>query len=77
MKDYWKSTPDIEVSTEKNILRYYREAQKLQVYMPYWIDGDGNPKQGKTVAINLKALSETSEAVQLLERVLTEIKSEI
>lgn len=72
MKDYWKGAPDIEVDTGKNVLRYYADARKLQVCMPYWTDNDGNQKQGKTVAINLDALADSAGAVQLLEKVIAD-----
>lgn len=73
MKDYWKNAPDSEVDTGKNILRYFKDAGRLQVCMPNWTDKDGEQKQGKTVTLNLEALRETPEAVQLLETVLADI----
>lgn len=74
MQDYWKNEPDQEIDTGKNVLRYYAEARRLQVCMPYWTDNDGNRKPGKTVSLNLDALAETPEAIQLLEKVLSNIK---
>ena len=69
MTGYWKNSLDVEADTGKNILRYYAEAQRLQVCMPYWTDDSGNQKQGKTVAINIAALLETQEAVQLIKSI--------
>lgn len=72
-KDYWKDAPDIEVDTEKNVLRYYKEAAKLQISMPKWKDEDGNEKNGKTVTINLDALKETDGGIELLQNVIASI----
>jgi len=73
MRDYWKSNPDIEADTGKNVLRYYREAGKLQVCMPNWTNDAGEEKQGKTVGVDLDALAECPEAVELLKKVLADI----
>ena len=74
MKNYWENPADYEIDTGKNILRYWKKAGRFQVCMPHWTDKDGNEKQGKTVTINIDALRETPEAVQLFEKVYTDIK---
>ena len=73
MKNYWENEPDIEVDTGRNVLRYYREAGKLQVSMPYWTNDAGEEKQGKTVTLNLAAMSGNAEAGRLLETVLADV----
>lgn len=75
MANYWEQETPLEVDTGKNILKYFQQARKLQISMPYWTDDDGNKRQGKTVTLNLSALSETQEAVHLLEKVIEDIMS--
>ena len=53
---YWKDETPIIINTGKNVLKYFKEAEKLQVCMPYWLNGEGEEKQGKTVALNIAAL---------------------
>ncbi len=56
MKYYWeKETPET-VASEKNVLRYYRQAGRLQVGRPSWTDKDGKEKHGKTVTLDIEAL---------------------
>jgi len=73
MKDYWKNKPDAEVDTGKNILRYWQEAARLQISMPYWTNESGNQKPGKTVTISLDALREADGGTALLEKIITDI----
>jgi len=73
MKNYWECTPDGEMNTGKNILRYYKEAAKLQIQMPKWTDADGNEKNGKCVTVNLDALRETAGAVEFLQKIFSDI----
>ena len=73
MNKYWENPPDVEIDTEKNVLRYYKQAGKLQISMPKWTDKDGTERQGKTVVLNLDSLRETAGAVGTLLDVLSEI----
>jgi len=45
------------VRTERNTLRFYPQARKLQVSLPDWFDSDGEIRPGKTVTIDIDALS--------------------
>lgn len=74
MKSYWENAPDAEVDTEKNVFRYWKNAAKLQVSMPFWTDNEGNQQMGKTVTINLDALRECIEAMALFEKIFADIK---
>ena len=61
MNKYWETETPIEVDTGKNILKYFPQAEKLQISMPYWTDSAGEKKQGKTVTFNLTALFESKD----------------
>jgi hypothetical protein len=47
----------IEIHTEKNILRYYHQAGKLQIALPDWEDAEGQWRRGKMVTLDLKAVA--------------------
>lgn len=68
--NYWETEEPLMVETEKNVLKLYREAGKLQVCQPFWQDKDGVERQGKTVTIDLEALYESDEAKELLLQAL-------
>lgn len=70
MNKYWESEPNAEIDTGKNILRYYKDAGRIQISTPKWTDKDGNEKNGKTLALNLDALRKTPGAVELLQNIL-------
>ena len=67
---YWEEETPIDVMTDKNELRWFKESGKLQVSLPKWKNKAGDEVPGKTVVLDLIALSESPEAVQLLRDVL-------
>lgn len=68
--DYWNNEQPVVIDTGSNVLRYYKEAEKLQVSLPSWIDREGELRQGKTVAIDVVALKGSAKAVDLLKEIL-------
>ncbi|MDR1874191.1 MAG: hypothetical protein LBQ90_04150 [Synergistaceae bacterium] len=73
---YWEDEQAQIVDTGKNVMRFFPKAEKLQVSMPYWTDKDGTQKPGKTITLDVKAIRETPEAVELLKQILAEKKSD-
>jgi hypothetical protein len=71
MNKYWDNQPDIEIDTGKNILRYYKNAGILQTIKKFK-KGD-TEGIASTVALNLDAIRETPEAVELLKMVISDI----
>ena len=69
--NYWEQEQPKVVDTGKNILRYFPQAGKLQVCQPNWTDGTGQEKQGKTVTLDIQALTEMPEAVDILKEILS------
>ena len=67
---YWEKEQPTVVNTGRNVLRHFKEAGKLQVCQPNWKDDKGEEKQGKTVTLELTALRETPEAVDLLKQII-------
>lgn len=67
--EYWNSETPTVIDTGANVFRYFAEAQKLQVCLPDWTDKEGKPHPGKTVAIDVTALKENKQAVELLQQI--------
>lgn len=73
--NFWESEKPISVDTGKNIIEYFPEAKSLSVSKPNWTDKKtGEVKRGKTVLLDLEAVSKNPDAVTLLTRVLTDLK---
>lgn len=69
---YWtEETPTI-ADTGANVFRYYKNAGKLQVSLPDWLNKEGDSCQGKTVAVDVEALQGSAKAVSLLTQLLGE-----
>jgi len=71
---FWESEKPIAASTERNVLEYFPEAKNLSISKPNWVDKDGNDRRGKTVFLDLSAVAKCPAALQLLERVLADLK---
>jgi len=67
--NYWEHETPKVVDTGKNVLRYFPEAGKLQISMPYWTNDAGEERPGKTVTLDLTAVQETPEAVELMRKI--------
>jgi len=66
---YWEDTQPLVVDTKRNILRYYEGACKLQVSMPNWTDDKEQERQGKTVTLDVTALRECPEAMEIIKQI--------
>lgn len=65
---YWLTEEPETASTERNVFRYYPEAERLQVSLPDYTAYNGETRRGKTVGIYIPAL--TQEAKELLKRAM-------
>ena len=78
MNKYWKAEIPKTISTGKNILQYYRESEKLSVARLPWTDKDGAERQGKTVALDISALTESgTDTLTAAREVFAEIVQSI
>jgi hypothetical protein len=57
-KGYWETETPREVTTTRNVLRWFPIAGKCQVSMPDWVDAEGEVKRGKTVTLDVRALGD-------------------
>jgi hypothetical protein len=71
---YWESETPITADTGKNVLRYFEQAGKLQISMPYWTGQDGEQKPGKTVTVDIGAVKASPEALEVFRRVFGALK---
>lgn len=67
---YFDDEKPVEFQTEKNVFRLYEKAGKLSCSRPKWVDKDGKEQWGKTVAVDLEALSEDEEAKAMFRKVV-------
>lgn len=73
-KPYWELEKPIEAVTTRNRVRWFAESGRLQVCQPDWTDAEGTVKQGKTVALNVRALAEAEpEEIQRAVAIFAEI----
>jgi hypothetical protein len=79
MSQYWNEEKPIVIGTGKNILRWFKNAEKLHVCLPDYQDDHGEKKQGKTVSLDIRALLESDDKEkidQLLSQILSELRGE-
>ena len=69
-KGYWSNETPQEVDTGKNILRYFAKSDKLQISMPNWINADGQETRGKTLTLDLAAVREKPDAMEIIRRIV-------
>ena len=72
MEKYWLEEQPKVIETEKNVIRYYEQAGKLQISLPDWQDGKGKLNRGKTTTLDLEAL-QLSDDVEKAADVFEEI----
>lgn len=65
---YWLTESPETVETERNVFRYYPDAERLQVSLPDYTAYSGETRRGKTVGIYIPAL--TQKAKELIRRAL-------
>lgn len=67
---YWEQEQPIIVDTGRNVLRFFKEAGKLQISHPNWTDDKGQERQGKTVTLDVGAVQETPEAAEIIQQII-------
>jgi len=76
---YWREEKPVVLKTEKNVLRWFQRAGKLQVALPYWLDNNGVRKPGKTVTLAVEALQlsgDRQRVVEVLKEILVDLDPE-
>lgn len=69
MSNYWENETPTIIKTDKNVLRFYKDAEKLQVSVPDW-DCDGVMRQGRTVTLDVKSLRQNADALHVLNEII-------
>ena len=71
---YWDAEEPETFDISTNVFRYYAKSGRLHVSKPNYLDKEtGLPRPGKTVTINLAALSEYPDVVEKLIEILRSI----
>jgi len=63
MAKYWETETPTTITTNRNVIQYYHDAEKLSVARLPWTDATGNERQGKTVTFDIDAVYESGEDV--------------
>ena len=63
--NYWENETPVKATTRRNEIEYYKAAGKLAISRPAWTDDSGNTRRGKTVTLDLAALREAPEAIEI------------
>jgi hypothetical protein len=67
MSRYWENeTPEV-IKTERNMIKYYPNAGKMQVAGVYKDAVTGEVKQGKTATLDIEDAAAYSEALDLIQ----------
>lgn len=74
VQKYWDAETPMVADTGKNVLRYFAKAGRLQISNAFWTDGNGKQQFGKTVTLNLAAVAENTEAINILRTMLADIE---
>lgn len=56
MANYWAKKPAAELASGKNVLRWYSEAEVLQVARPDWVNSAGETCPGRAVGLSIEAI---------------------
>lgn len=74
--NFWETEKPITADTGRNLLEYFPGARSLSVSKPNWVNKDGETKRGKTVTLDLNALSKSREGMELFTRVLLDLRGQ-
>ena len=67
MTKWWENETPATARTDKDVLRWYKAACKLQISRPDWEDEHGEVKHGMTVTADVGAPAGTNAAFILRE----------
>lgn len=72
MSKFWLEEAPIIAKSDKNVVRYYRNARMLNVSKPDWTTKDGKELPGKTITLNIGAFKEKDphELINILNDVI-------
>jgi superfamily I DNA and/or RNA helicase len=67
---YWENEKPVVVNTGKNILRFYKNAGKLQISKQDWNIGGVRIAMGEIVTLDITALKRTPEGLEIIKQIL-------
>lgn len=66
---FWETETPVTATTGKNEIEYFPQAGKLTISRPSWTDDKGEVRRGKTVVLDLEAVKDCPEAVQIVKTI--------
>jgi len=72
---YWEQEIPLKVTTDKVRICYYPTAGKLQISAGWKDRGTGKVRYGKTAVLDAASLTDSPEALTLLETFLNQVRS--
>lgn len=72
MSKFWLDEEPIIARSNKNVVRYYKNANMLNISKPDWTTRDGKELPGKTITLNIVAFKEKDphELIEILNDVI-------
>ena len=78
MAKYWETETPTTITTNRNVIQYYHDAEKLSVARLPWTDASGKERQGKTVTLDIDAIHESGvDVLEATKEVFTAIADRI
>ncbi|HOJ21367.1 MAG TPA: hypothetical protein PLU39_16585 [Armatimonadota bacterium] len=80
-RPYWDAEKPLVIQTERNCLRFFEKAERLQVGFAPYVNRRGEERMVKAVTLNLAALKEADRdtiiaAAELFEKLAGELRRE-
>jgi len=69
---YWETETPIISATDRNLIRYFKNAGRLQVAAVYKNKKTGELKQGKTATLDVEDMAANPEALDLLQQIIAD-----
>lgn len=71
---YWETETPITSATDRNLIRYFKKARRLQVAAVYKNKKTGELKQGKTATLDVEDMAANPEALDLLQQIIADCR---
>jgi hypothetical protein len=66
---YWEKEQVVEVDVGANVLRFFKNAGRLQIAVKY-VDADGIPKRGRYATLNIGCVRRNPAALDIFRQIV-------
>jgi hypothetical protein len=74
---YWETEKPQMIQTPRNLVKYYKEAGRLQVSILYKDSQTGEPRQGKTATLDAEDCAINPEILDILQKFIDDSREQI